>query len=168
MVRNPSADAGEVGSVPGSGRSPGGGHGNPLQYSCLENAMNRGAWWASVRRVTENRTQLERLHMRHALRLKESKLNRAEVIQFAPHICLTCKLTSFSKPGRCFYHKRSKAQTDDPLVWTSHKSGLLKCLQVSESLGPPAQEVWTSNTSSQTCTFQDKLVGSFGVHTSLA
>ena len=53
MVRNPSADAGEVGSVPGSGRSPGGGHGNPLQYSCLENAMNRGAWWATVHGVTE-------------------------------------------------------------------------------------------------------------------
>ena len=88
--------------------------------------------------------------------------------KFAPHISLTCKLTSFSKPGRCFYHGRSKAQTDDPLAWTSHKSGLLECLQVSESLGPPTQEMWTSNTSSQTCTFQDKLVGSFGVHTSLA
>ena len=51
MVRNPSANAGEVGdvgSLPGSGRSLGGGHGNPLQYSCLENAMNRGAWQATV------------------------------------------------------------------------------------------------------------------------
>ena len=88
--------------------------------------------------------------------------------KFAPHISLTCKLTSFSKPGRCFYHERSKAQTDDPLAWSSHKSGHLECLQVSESLGPPAQEMWTSNTSSQTRTFQDKLVGSFGVHTLLA
>ena len=59
MVKNLSANAGDVGvvgSVPGSGRSPGGGHGNPLQYSCLENAMNRGAWRASVHRVAKNRT----------------------------------------------------------------------------------------------------------------
>ena len=41
-------DAGDLGSIPGSGRSPGGGHGNPLQYSCLENFMDRGAWWAMV------------------------------------------------------------------------------------------------------------------------
>ena len=40
--------AGNPGSIPGSGRSPGGGHGNPLQYSCLENPMDRGAWWATV------------------------------------------------------------------------------------------------------------------------
>ena len=62
MVRNPSANAGEVGdvgSLPGSGRSLGGGHGNPLQYSCLENAMNRGAWWASAHRVAKDRTQLK-------------------------------------------------------------------------------------------------------------
>ena len=43
----------DVGSVPGSGRSPGGGHGNPLQKSCLENPMDRRAWWASVPRVAE-------------------------------------------------------------------------------------------------------------------
>ena len=49
MVKNPPANAGDVrdvGSIPGSGRSPGEGHGNSLQYSCLENAMSRGAWWA--------------------------------------------------------------------------------------------------------------------------
>ena len=44
-------DAGDKGSIPGLGRSSGRGHGNPLQYSCLENAMNRGAWWATVPRV---------------------------------------------------------------------------------------------------------------------
>ena len=46
----------DVGSVPGSGRSPGGGHGNPLQYSCPENLMDRGAWWAIVHRVAESDT----------------------------------------------------------------------------------------------------------------
>ena len=43
-------------SIPGLGRSPGGGHGNPLQYSCLENPMDRGAWQAMVHRVTESDT----------------------------------------------------------------------------------------------------------------
>ena len=44
------------GSIPGSGRSPGVGNSNPLQYSCLENAMDRGAWWATVHGVTESNT----------------------------------------------------------------------------------------------------------------
>ena len=48
----------DPGSIPGSGRSPGGGNGTPLQYSCLENFMDREAWWATVHGVTESRTQL--------------------------------------------------------------------------------------------------------------
>jgi len=51
-------NAGDLGLIPGLGRSPGGGHGNPLQYSCLENPMNRGAWRATVCGVAKNRTQL--------------------------------------------------------------------------------------------------------------
>ena len=47
------ASATDPGLIPGSGRSPGGEHGNLLQYSCLENPMGRGAWWATVHRVTE-------------------------------------------------------------------------------------------------------------------
>ena len=47
-------DTGDIGSVHGVGRSPGGGNGNPLQYSCLENSMDRGAWWATVHVVTKN------------------------------------------------------------------------------------------------------------------
>ena len=47
----------ETGSIPGLGRSPGG-NGNPLQYSCLENPMDRGAWWATVHGVTKSQTQL--------------------------------------------------------------------------------------------------------------
>ena len=46
----------DVGLIPESGRSPGGGHGNPPQYSCLENPMDRGAWWATVLGVTESET----------------------------------------------------------------------------------------------------------------
>ena len=62
MVKNPPANAGDMrgaGSIPRSGRSPGGGHGNPLQYSCLENPMDTGAWQATVHRVTESQTQLK-------------------------------------------------------------------------------------------------------------
>ena len=61
-VKNPPANAGDtrdVSSIPGSGRSPGGGYGNPLQYSCLENPMDREAWWATVYRFTKSQTELK-------------------------------------------------------------------------------------------------------------
>ena len=51
-------NAGDLGSIPGTGRSPGEGNGYPLQYSFLENPLDRGAWWATVRGVDEGRTQL--------------------------------------------------------------------------------------------------------------
>ena len=51
--------SGDVGSIPGPGRSPGGGHGNPLQYSCLENPMDRGAWRATVQRVAKKSDMTE-------------------------------------------------------------------------------------------------------------
>ena len=53
MVKNPPANAGDMGSIPGLGRSPGKGNGNPLQYSCLENSMDRGPWWATVHGFTK-------------------------------------------------------------------------------------------------------------------
>ena len=61
VVKNPPANTGDVreaGPIPGSGRSPGGGHGNPLQYSRLENPMDRRAWRATVHRVAKSQTQL--------------------------------------------------------------------------------------------------------------
>ena len=64
MVKKTPVNAGDVrdtGLIPGSGRSPGGEHGNPLQYSCLENSMDRGAWWAIVHRVAKSQTQRQRL-----------------------------------------------------------------------------------------------------------
>ena len=54
VVKNPPANAGDSGSIPGLGRSPGEGHGNPLQYSYLGNPMDRGAWWATVLGVTKS------------------------------------------------------------------------------------------------------------------
>ena len=51
----------DTGLIPESERSPGGGHGNPFQYSCLENPMDRGAWWAIVHRVAKSQTRLKQL-----------------------------------------------------------------------------------------------------------
>ena len=65
VVKNPPAHAGdirEVGSIPGLGRSHGKGHGNPLQYFCLQKAMDRGAWPTTVHRVTQSQTRLKRLN----------------------------------------------------------------------------------------------------------
>ena len=59
MVKNPPANAGDIrkaGLIPGSGRSPGEENGNPLQYSCLKNSIDRGAWWAAVHGVTQSHT----------------------------------------------------------------------------------------------------------------
>ena len=53
VVKNLPANAGDTGSIPGSGKSPKGGNGHPLQYSCLRNPMDRGAWWAAVHGVAE-------------------------------------------------------------------------------------------------------------------
>ena len=64
MVKNPPANAEDIkdmGSIPGLGISPGGGHSNPLQYSCLENSMDRGTWQATVHGVTKNQTRLKQL-----------------------------------------------------------------------------------------------------------
>ena len=61
VIKNPPADVGDArdaGSIPGLGRSSGGGQGNPLKYSCLENFMDRGTWWATVCGVTKRQTQL--------------------------------------------------------------------------------------------------------------
>ena len=63
VVKKLASNAGgvrDVGSIPGLGRSPGGGHGNPLQYSCLENPMDR-AWWAIVCRVAKSQTRLKQV-----------------------------------------------------------------------------------------------------------
>ena len=62
MVKNPPANAGDIGDlglIPGLGRSPGGGHGHSLQYSCQENPIDRGTWWDTVHRVTKNLIYIE-------------------------------------------------------------------------------------------------------------
>ena len=65
VVKNPTnaEDTGDMGSIPGLGRSPGGGHGNPFQYSCLENSMDRGTWQTIVHIITKSWTRLKQLSM---------------------------------------------------------------------------------------------------------
>ena len=68
MVKNLPANAGDAHLIPGSGRFPGGGHGNTLQYSCLENPMDRGSWQPTVHRVTKNWTR----HFGHLMQRVDS------------------------------------------------------------------------------------------------
>ena len=75
VVKNPSTNAEDIkdrGLIPGSGRSPEGGHGNSLQYSCLEDPMDRGAWQATGYGVAKSQTRLKRQHT--ACTEKETKL----------------------------------------------------------------------------------------------
>ena len=64
-VKASAFNAGDLGSIPGSGRSPGEGNGNPLQYSCLQNPITRGAWQITVHRVAQNRARQKWLSMKH-------------------------------------------------------------------------------------------------------
>jgi len=77
VVKNMPANAGDirdVGSIPGSGRSPGGGHGNPFQYFCLEKSMDRGAWQVTVHGVAKSRTWLKQLGTQgHQIPLTEAR-----------------------------------------------------------------------------------------------
>ena len=68
VVKKPSANAGASGLIPGVGRSLGGRHGNLLQYSCLENPMERRAWWTTFRGVTQSQTRLKRLSIQAGVR----------------------------------------------------------------------------------------------------
>ena len=73
--KEPASNAGDirdVSSIPGLGRSPGGGHGNPLQCSCLENPRDRGAWWAAISGVTQSQTQLKRLQQQQQQQQQQS------------------------------------------------------------------------------------------------
>ena len=78
VVKNLPDNAGDIideGSTPRSERSPGGGHGNALQYSCLDNPMDKGAWQATVRRVAKSQTQLKQLSTAHMCKTLPSEPN---------------------------------------------------------------------------------------------
>ena len=75
-VKVPAWNAGDLGLIPGLGRSPGEGNGNPLQYSCLENPMEGGAWWAIVHGVAKSRT-----------RLSDKLLTTTTLLSYVPEAC---------------------------------------------------------------------------------
>ena len=90
-------DVRDMGSIPGSGRSPGGGHGYSLQYSCLEDSMNRGAWWATVHRVSKSQTLQQ-----------WQQTGRYQSVQFSSvaQSCLThCDPMNHSMPGLPVHHQ---------------------------------------------------------------
>ena len=99
MVRNPPASAGDVrdaGLIPGSGRSPGVGNGNPLQYSCLENPMDRGAWQAAVHGVTKSHNMTEvTWHTAH------NNIPSYEYTTFCPSMYLSMDVWVVSLFGCC-------------------------------------------------------------------
>ena len=81
-IKESACNVGDPGSIPGSGRFPGEGNGNPLQYSCLENTMDRGAWWATVHGVTKSWTQLStRTHTTYIVTLS---LNLSLILSYNP------------------------------------------------------------------------------------
>ena len=67
VVEKPACSVGDMGSIPGFGSSPEGGNGYPLQYSCLENPMDRGAWQGTVHKVTQSQTQVKRFNTSEAI-----------------------------------------------------------------------------------------------------
>ena len=69
-------NVGDPGSIPGSGRSLGEGNGNPLQYSCLENPMDRGAWWATVHGVAKSRTRLSKFSSLQSYYMPDNCISR--------------------------------------------------------------------------------------------
>ena len=101
MVKNLSATAGEEGSIPGLGRSPGGEHGNPFQYSSLENSMDRGAWWATVHGITK---------------LDMMEAHEGEMIGGRPSLCTqVCHVSAHVCTGRgnaLFLHILLSSQLD--------------------------------------------------------
>ena len=83
LVKNPLANEGDAGSILGSGRSPGEGIGNPLQYFCLKNPMDSGAWWATIHGVTKSWTRLERLSTRNASHKKSPQSSSSKTSEKA-------------------------------------------------------------------------------------
>ena len=123
LVKNLSANAGDVrdaGLIPGWGRSPGGGHGNPLQSSCLENPKGRGAWWAIVHGVAKSQTQLKRLSLHACTR---------QVCQFfAPGNGISaCNDSKFMQPCRHLFFG-TIFQTSLPCSSPSGMHSLPSCL----------------------------------------
>ena len=101
VVKHIPANAGDVGSIPGLGISPGMGNGNPFQYSCLENSMDRRTWWATVHGVTESSTRLSAQPVGHP------------TFSFSSQLC-----SKGDQPWDFFGRNDAKAET--PVLWPPH------------------------------------------------
>ena len=86
--------SGDIGSTSGSGRSPGGGHGKPLQYSCLQNPVDRGAWQATVHSVAKSQTQLKQLSIHASFQgtTNSTDLRKNRLISELPKLVQSGKL----------------------------------------------------------------------------
>ena len=153
VVKNPPANAGGVrdsGSIPRLGRSPGGGHSNPLQYSCLENLMDRGAWWATVHRVAKSWTGVKRLST-HAqvleVTLKPHDCSEPHICSQKPQLCLESgdhcgghMAGGFLGPGPVLCFDLSSRRVHPVSIYNMCVFFLLlllfSCLVVSDSLQP--------------------------------
>ena len=109
-------NVGDLGSIPGLGKPPGGGHGNPLQSSCLENPMDRGAWWATVHRVEKSRTRLSNWAHTHVTPKSEHRIWSQKLNSVSPQLslCLThrhCLLNEWIKEATASYQYLLAAKT---------------------------------------------------------
>ena len=119
-------NAGDPGLIPGSGRSPGEGNGNPLQYSCLENSTERGAWRAIVHRVAKSQIQLSDWHFHFTLKFQFSSVTQS---------CLTlCDPMNRSTPGLPVHHQL-------PEFTQTHVRRVSDAIQPSHPLSSPSAPV---------------------------
>ena len=162
VVKNLPASAGDVrdmGSVPGLGRFPGGGHGNPLQYSGLENSMNRGAWWATVHRAAKRQTWLERLCMHTYLIIVSQLCNHPPLLwafwyqglcfiylwifpQLSTVLCIYLwSVNAEKEQANCRENSETKLSNKDSGIWISseidHKARKRKLPLGKQPASPP-------------------------------
>ena len=138
-VKASACNAGDLGLIPGSGRSPGEGNGNPLQYSCLENPMDWGAWWATVHRVAKSRTRLSDF----------TSLNQQGLTVYHRELCSTfCYILSGKRTWKrihtCICITESRCCTPETLLINCCCCSVAKlCLTLSWShvLSPPGSPV---------------------------
>ena len=118
-VKALACNVGDLGSIPGLGRSPGEENGNPLQYSCLENPMDRGAWWAILHRVAKSRTRLSDFTFWFSVNLA--------LFSFLP-FCIVLKFTSWQTPKpvllQCKRRRLSELWVTSPITTPANLLGL--------------------------------------------
>ena len=109
-VKASASNVGDLGSIPGLGRSPGEGNGNPLQYSCLENPMDRGAWRATVHGVAKSRTRLSDFTSLHFNTISSSDENT---------FLSTCLPNSLQQKGKFFHPLKRSLGLIPTFLYTS-------------------------------------------------